>query len=184
MFFKKLFLINCLLVISLAGTGFLLSQPGHGQIDNNQPVVNQPGGINPLNNPDSSKPSSASINKLVAQTHNTQVNKQVFERMLPLLKQLAPEMPAEFWQAFRQKYQQQELTRYFASIYKEKFSQAEVDALNEFYKTSAGQKLLAIQPDIAAASLRAGQALGQQIVKDVQIESAAYTQNQLDNADR
>lgn len=54
-----------------------------------------------------------------------------------------------------------------AAVYAREFSESDLDDLLGFYKTSAGQHLLAKQPEIAKGMLLVGQRWGESIAKDV-----------------
>ncbi|HLJ00835.1 MAG TPA: DUF2059 domain-containing protein [Bradyrhizobium sp.] len=55
-----------------------------------------------------------------------------------------------------------------AIIYARTFSTEELHALNEFYKTSAGQKMLQKLPGMSQELLAAGAKFGQSVGKDIQ----------------
>jgi len=58
-----------------------------------------------------------------------------------------------------------------ASLYAQELSVEELGAVSAFYKSPAGAKLLAVQPQIARQSMALGQRWGAQIGREIEQEA-------------
>jgi hypothetical protein len=81
---------------------------------------------------------------------------------LPSQRQAHPEVPAEFWDAFMRKAQEQipMLIDSLVPIYAKHYSQDDLEHLLTFYRTPTGQHLLAEQPAILGESMDLGRRWG------------------------
>jgi len=107
-----------------------------------------------------------------------------FDELMPLLAQqlsqsftaVAPEKAEEIRQVFAQlpgKFidRKGELIDAVASLYAQELSVEELAAVSAFYKSPAGAKLLAVQPQIARQSMALGQRWGAQIGREIEQEA-------------
>jgi uncharacterized protein len=107
-----------------------------------------------------------------------------FDELMPLLAQqlsqsfmaVAPEKAEEIRQVFAQlpaKFidRKGELIDAVASLYAQELSVEELGAVCAFYKSAAGAKLLAVQPQIARQSMALGQRWGAQIGREIEQEA-------------
>ncbi len=96
------------------------------------------------------------------------------DQLMPLLRQFAPDAPAEYWDRFAAKWTSDELRErlidLYVPIYRKHFTQKELRKITAFYKTSAGRKLAEATPAMALEGMEAGQQLGWEIVREVQSE--------------
>lgn len=124
------------------------------------------------------KASSESIRVLMNKTGSGELGVIVMNQMLPALKRMVPEAPEEFWQDFMAEVSPDELVNMVIPVYQKHLSQADVDAINEFYDTEAGRKLIKSMPAIAQESMAVGQKWGQDIAEKVIGRYKAQTQTQ------
>ena len=107
-----------------------------------------------------------------------------FDELMPLLAQqlsqsfmaVAPEKAEEIRQVFAQlpaKFidRKGELIDAVANLYAQELSVEELGAVSAFYKSAAGAKLLAVQPQIARQSMALGQRWGAQIGREIEQEA-------------
>jgi hypothetical protein len=107
-----------------------------------------------------------------------------FDELMPLLAQqlsqsfvaVAPEKADEIRQVFAQlpaKFidRKGELIDQVAGLYAQELSVEELAAVSAFYKSPAGARLLAVQPQIARQSLALGQRWGAQIGREIELEA-------------
>jgi uncharacterized protein len=107
-----------------------------------------------------------------------------FDELMPLLAQqlsqsfvaVAPEKADEIRQVFAQlpaKFidRKGELIDQVAGLYAQELSVEELAAVSAFYKSPAGARLLAVQPQIARQSMALGQRWGAQIGREIELEA-------------
>jgi hypothetical protein len=97
----------------------------------------------------------------------------IIQNMKQAIVQGRPEIEKQYdamMPAFNESAQKRvkELAETLATIYASNFTADELHDLTAFYRTPTGQKFLARQPAIAQQSLVAGQALGRDVMSDVQ----------------
>jgi hypothetical protein len=92
---------------------------------------------------------------------------QMMNQMLPALKQMIPDAPDKFWQDFMSQVNGNDIINMTVPIYQKYLSQEDINAINAFYDSPAGKKMIKVQPNIVQESMAAGQAWGQQIALDV-----------------
>lgn len=91
----------------------------------------------------------------------------VMGQLLGTFRQTMPQVPAEFWDKVEARVDIRDLIGEIAAIYEAHFSEAEVQALLDFYKSPLGLKLAEHQPAISAEGMAAGQAWGERIAAEV-----------------
>lgn len=111
--------------------------------------------------------SPESVKNLLNKTDSGQMGIQAMKQMLPALKKMVPDAPEKFWQDFMAEVSPNDLVDMVIPIYQKHLTQNEVKAINAFYDTPAGKKLIRVQPYIVQESMAAGQAWGQNIAQKV-----------------
>jgi hypothetical protein len=96
--------------------------------------------------------------------------------MLEPMKQALPQVPAEWWQRFAEKVDPGDLNKLVVPIYERYFSDEEIGAMLDFYRTPEGQSILSKLPVVMQESMAAGQAWGQELAEDVlrELEEDGY----------
>ena len=118
-------------------------------------------------------PSEASIRQLLETTKAAEMSAQMFDQMLPQLQMMAPNVPAQFWNDLREEFNAESLIVLLIPVYQKHLSQADVDAINVFYQSTAGQNFINAQGPIMQDSMMIGQQWGQQIAQKVMQKSGA-----------
>ncbi len=114
------------------------------------------------------EPASAeSVKQLMHKTGAGELGVQAMNQMLPALKNLVPDAPEAFWSDYMAKFNPDDLIKMTVPIYQKYLTEDEVQALNAFYDTPAGKKLIKVQPQIMQESMMAGQQWGQAVAQDV-----------------
>ncbi|MDR1626179.1 MAG: DUF2059 domain-containing protein [Spirochaetia bacterium] len=101
---------------------------------------------------------------------------QIFDMVIPQIAQLAPNVPQNVWDMFREKIDADDFAKLCIAIYDRHFSHEEILALIEFYESPLGRRLVEETPGITQDSMAAGQEwgmrLGQQIM--LELEKSGY----------
>ncbi|MDR2136421.1 MAG: DUF2059 domain-containing protein [Treponema sp.] len=92
---------------------------------------------------------------------------QMFDLMLPSLKDLAPQAPDAFWTVFKSKMNIDSFVELFVPIYDKYFSHDDIKGLIQFYESPLGKKMLETTPLLTQESYGIGQEWGQKIGQDV-----------------
>jgi hypothetical protein len=95
--------------------------------------------------------------------------------MLDQMKAVRPDIPDEFWLAFRAEMKGEELVEVLVPVYAAHFSREEVRAMIAFYRTPVGQKLIAETPALAADAMTVGQSWGRELATRVVQKMQATT---------
>ena len=118
------------------------------------------------------EPTTASVQKLMELTGASEMAQQLLDQIVPHMRKMTPDAPAEFWSDFRNRVDTKALMAKMIPVYQRTLDQATVDALVKFYGSPAGQAFIKAQPTIMAESMKIGEAwgmaLGQQIAKELQ----------------
>ena len=113
--------------------------------------------------PATSPASEETVREYLEVTGSAVLGAQVFASLKPALQRLAPSAPAAFWDEFAKEVDWNELVGRTVPVYRRLFSEEEMRAIIDFYRSPAGQKLVASQATIAQESLVIGQAWGREI---------------------
>jgi hypothetical protein len=100
-------------------------------------------------------------------TGSGQLGVQVMNQMLPALKNMAPEAPEAFWTDIMAEVDIDEIEEMVIPIYQKYLTEDDVKAINAFYTTPAGKKIISVQPSIMQESMTAGQQWGQELAQRV-----------------
>jgi uncharacterized protein len=88
---------------------------------------------------------------------------QVIDQMITQMRQIHPDVPPDFWDAFKKEANAEDFTNLVVPIYAKHFSDDEVKELIKFYKSPIGQKLVREQPQMMRESMIVGQQWGFQL---------------------
>lgn len=111
--------------------------------------------------------SDESIRELMQRTGSGDMGVQMMNQMLPALKQMIPEAPEVFWQDIMNEVDANEIIELTIPIYQKYLTQEDIVALNKFYDSPAGKKMIKVQPVIMQESMIVGQAWGEQLAQRV-----------------
>lgn len=116
----------------------------------------------------------AEIDQLFRLTGMEKLMQQVFDQMTQQLRAGRPDMPSEFWAKFDEKIKVAELLDMVAVIYDKHYTEEDLKAVNAFYSSEAGQKVLATLPAVMQECMEVGAKWGEKI--GAQIESEMRSQ--------
>lgn len=105
----------------------------------------------------------AEIQKLLRLTGVERLVGQMENQMLSSLKGSMPQVPEVFWTKFQQKMNTAELVEKIVPIYDKYYTVEDLKAINGFYETPTGQKVLATLPQVMQESMKVGQEWGEKI---------------------
>jgi len=111
--------------------------------------------------------SAESIKSMMKMTGSGDIGVQMVEQMLPALQQMVPGAPESFWVDVQQEIDVNEIENLIIPVYQKYLSEEDIQAINEFYQTPAGKKLIQVQPAIIQESFAIGQEWGQGIATEI-----------------
>jgi uncharacterized protein len=104
---------------------------------------------------------------------------QMLAQVIARFKAQSPEISDEFWVKFQKKVDPHEFVEEMIPLYDEYYTLDDLKAINAFYETPAGQKLLSVRPQIMQGSMKIGQEwgakLGAEVEEEMRQEQAAKT---------
>ncbi|PCK09824.1 MAG: hypothetical protein COA42_01865 [Alteromonadaceae bacterium] len=115
-----------------------------------------------------SEPASAEkIKALMQKAGAGNLAEQMMGQMLPALKSMAPDAPDAFWADFIAGVDGDEIENMIIPVYQKYMTGEDVEAINTFYDTKAGKKLITVQPAIMQESMVLGQQWGESLARDL-----------------
>ena len=121
------------------------------------------------------------IEKMLRLTGMEKLMEQIKTQMISSLKTQMTEVPSTFWDKFQQKMDTRTLLEMIIPLYDKYYTTEDIKAVNAFYSSPTGQKLLATLPQIMQESVAIGQAWGEKIGKQAIEEMAQETINKKAN---
>jgi uncharacterized protein len=97
---------------------------------------------------------------------------QMSTLMISALKAKMTDVPPDFWVKFEQKINTHDLLDKIIPLYDKYFSTEDLKAVNAFYASPAGQRILAALPQIMQESMKMGMEWGEAIGKQAAEETA------------
>ena len=118
----------------------------------------------------------AQVEELLELTNADALNVQILEQVIAQFRQMAPEIPDEWWESFAAKALETDMNSLLIPIYERNYTATEIDGLIEFYQSPLGQSLLAKTPIVMQESIAVGQAWGLEIVEEMtqELEADGY----------
>jgi len=114
----------------------------------------------------SAQPASPeSIKALMQSTGSGDMGVQMISQMLPALKKMRPDAPESFWTSFWSEINADEIENMIIPVYQKYLTEDDIQAINSFYQTPAGKKLIRVQPSIMQETMTIGQQWGKNIAK-------------------
>jgi hypothetical protein len=121
--------------------------------------------------PDSVDPAKeAEIRKLLDTIGTVKLTNQIMEQMISNFRSRNNGVSKEFWDRFEQKMNAQDLVGKIVPIYAKYYTMDDLKAINAFYQTPAGQKVIASTPQIMHDSMLVGQEWGKHVSIDLMAE--------------
>lgn len=114
------------------------------------------------------------IEKMLKATGMEETANQIMTQMITAFKNKSPEMPDEFWTRLLQQKDPHEFIERIIPVYNKCYTLEDLNAINAFYDSPAGRKVLANLPLITRECMKIGQdwaqEFGQRVSQQVQDE--------------
>jgi uncharacterized protein len=95
---------------------------------------------------------------------------QMKTQMFTMFREKMTQVPEEYWKRAEAKFDMAELIQLIIPVYDKYYTVEDLKALNAFYESPVGQKVLSTLPQITQESMRIGQAWGEEVGKRVERE--------------
>jgi len=111
------------------------------------------------------------IEKMLQLTGMEKLMEQMKSQMLSALKTQMTQVPEAFWTKFQEKMDTHELLEKIIPLYDKYYTLEDLKAVNAFYESPAGQRVLSNMPQIMQESMKIGQEWGAKIGKQAAEEA-------------
>ena len=118
---------------------------------------------------------AAEIHKLLELTGTVKVTQRAIGQMIDMFKAQHPNMPDDFWAKAEKDIDVQELISKMVPLYDKYYSLDDLKAVNAFYSSPAGQRLVAVTPQLMSESMTIGQDWGQRVGAKIEADIKANT---------
>ena len=95
---------------------------------------------------------------------------QMKTQMFSMFREKMKEVPEDYWKRAEAKFDTSELIAMIVPLYDKYYTMEDLKAVNAFYESPAGQKVLSTLPQITEESMKLGQAWGEEVAKRVERE--------------
>ena len=112
---------------------------------------------------DGTKADMKDIMRLMELSGSASMGGQMLDQLIGSFQQRLPDVPQDFWDAYRAEMDMQELVGLIAPVYAKHFTADDVQALIEFYESPVGKKMVVTQPMILEESMAIGQSYSQSV---------------------
>jgi len=119
------------------------------------------------------KEKEAEIERMFQLTGMEKLMNQMMDQMISAMKQQTPNVPDSFWTKFQKKINTREFLEKIIPLYDKYYTIEDLKAVNDFYASPAGQKVLSTMPQIMQESMKIGQEWGVKIGEQAMKEAAA-----------
>lgn len=113
------------------------------------------------------------IEKMLRLTGMEKLMTQMKTQMLSAFQKTIPDVSQDFWDRFGQKMDIHELIEKIIPVYDKHYTIEDLRAVNVFYESPAGRKILATLPQVMQESMQIGREWGEKIGKQAEAEAAA-----------
>jgi len=103
---------------------------------------------------------AAEIRKMLELTGTVKLMKQVMNQMIDSFKTRNSHVSSEFWDRFESNLDTNDLVDKMIPLYDKYYTLDDLKAINAFYESPAGQRVLAVTPQIMHESMQIGQEWG------------------------
>lgn len=107
------------------------------------------------------------IEELLELTGSGDIGVQVMHGMIASMKQSLPQVPEEWWEAFMARTDPDDLNRMVVPIYERHFTDQEIDAMIDFYRSPLGRSIISKMPVVVQESMAVGQTWGRRLAEEV-----------------
>lgn len=113
----------------------------------------------------------AEIEKLMKLTGMERLVDQMMHQMIGNFRQSMQEVPNEFWDQFAKKVKASDMIELVMPVYDKYYSLEDLRAVNAFYSSPAGQRVLSTMPQVMQECMVIGQKWGEKIGQEA-VEAA------------
>lgn len=110
----------------------------------------------------------AEIEKMLKVTGMEKLANQIMTQMLSTFKAQSPDIPDAFWAKLQEQMDVHELIERIMPVYDKYYSLEDLKAVNAFYASPVGQKVLASLPQVTQECMKIGQEWGEEVGKRVE----------------
>jgi hypothetical protein len=111
------------------------------------------------------------VEKMLRLTGMEKLVTQMEHQMISAFQKQIPDVSEDFWSRFEKKMNVRELIEKIIPVYDKYYTLEDLKAVNAFYESPAGQKVLATLPQVMQESMKIGQEWGEQIGKQASAEA-------------
>jgi len=113
------------------------------------------------------------IEKMLKLTGMEKLVDQMMSQMMSGMQAQMTNMPSEFWVSFSKKIKASDLLEKLMPVYDKYYSLEDLRAVNAFYSSPAGQRMLSVMPQLMQESMVIGQEWGQKVGQQAAEEAKA-----------
>ena len=117
------------------------------------------------------------IQKMLRLTGMENLMDQMKLQMLSSLRGQLTEVPEAFWSSFEKRMDMRELIEKMIPLYDKYYTLEDLKAINSFYESPAGKKILATLPQIMQEGMKIGEEWGRRIGEQAAAEAQALLEN-------
>jgi uncharacterized protein len=103
------------------------------------------------------------VERMLRLTGMEKLTEQIKTQMISGLKAQMKQVPETFWTKFQQKLDTRELLEKIIPLYDKYYTIEDLKAVNAFYESPTGQKVLSTLPQIMQESMKIGQEWGEKV---------------------
>jgi len=103
----------------------------------------------------------AQIEKLLQLTGTERLMGQMENQLIASFRAQMPQVPEAFWTKFQQKMNTREMLDLIIPVYDKYYTLDDLKAVNAFYQTPVGQKVLSTLPQVMQETMKIGQEWGE-----------------------
>lgn len=110
------------------------------------------------------------VEKMLRLTGMVKLVDQIKVQMIDGLKTEMTDVPAGFWDKFQKRLDARDLIEKIIPLYDKYYTLEDLKAVNAFYESPAGEKVLSTLPQITQESMKVGQEWGEKVAKQAVAE--------------
>jgi len=119
------------------------------------------------------KEKEAEIRRMLQLTGMEKLVEQMKSQMITALRGEITDLPDPYWEKFQQKLDVSELVEKIVPLYDKYYSLEDLKAVNAFYASEVGQRVLATAPKLMKESMEIGMEWGKRIGAEAEKEARA-----------
>ena len=120
-----------------------------------------------------SREKETEIRRMLQLTGTQKLMEQMKSQMIAALRAQITEVPDEFWTRFEKKMDMSEMIEKIIPLYDKYYSLEDLRAVNAFYSSEVGQRLMTTLPKITKESMAIGMEWGKRIGEEAEKEARA-----------